>query len=119
MLAQQKWDGAYYLAGYAVECALKACIASQFRAATIPEKGSVDKLYVHNLSVLARFANLEAAIRAEIKNDPQFGAHWLTVQSWSEESRYQLVRRRIEAQNMFDGVADPQHGVLQWLKQHW
>jgi hypothetical protein len=26
LLAAGLWDGAYYLAGYAVECALKACI---------------------------------------------------------------------------------------------
>jgi hypothetical protein len=29
--------GAYYLAGYAVECALKALIAGRFSAAAIPE----------------------------------------------------------------------------------
>jgi len=27
LLDQGKYDGAYYLAGYAVECSLKACIA--------------------------------------------------------------------------------------------
>ena len=27
LLVQGKYDGAYYLAGYAVECGLKACIA--------------------------------------------------------------------------------------------
>ena len=27
LLANGCWSGAYYLAGYAVECALKACIA--------------------------------------------------------------------------------------------
>jgi hypothetical protein len=26
LLAAQRWAGAYYLAGYAVECGLKACI---------------------------------------------------------------------------------------------
>lgn len=29
LLALGLWDGAYYLAGYAVECALKAYIAKQ------------------------------------------------------------------------------------------
>ena len=28
LLAAGRWSGAYYLAGYAVECALKACIAT-------------------------------------------------------------------------------------------
>jgi HEPN domain-containing protein len=31
-------DGAYYLAGYAVECALKACIAKETQRYEFPEK---------------------------------------------------------------------------------
>jgi HEPN domain-containing protein len=31
-------DGAYYLAGYAVECALKACIAKGTRRYEFPDK---------------------------------------------------------------------------------
>ena len=31
-------DGAYYLAGYAVECALKACIAKRSQEHDFPEK---------------------------------------------------------------------------------
>lgn len=31
-------DGAYYLAGYAMECALKACIAKRTREYDFPEK---------------------------------------------------------------------------------
>jgi HEPN domain-containing protein len=31
-------DGAYYLAGYAVECALKACIAKETRRYDFPDK---------------------------------------------------------------------------------
>lgn len=31
------WPGAYYLAGYAVECALKACIAKLTKADDFPD----------------------------------------------------------------------------------
>jgi hypothetical protein len=119
LLRARRYVGAYYLAGYAVEAALKACIARQFRAATIPDKGSVDKLYVHNLVALVRFANLVDALDAERRRDSLFGAHWQTVQGWSAESRYLLTQPAIEAHNMVDGVADRAHGVLRWLKQHW
>jgi HEPN domain-containing protein len=34
-------DGAYYLAGYAVECALKACIAKGTRRYEFPDKGGL------------------------------------------------------------------------------
>jgi len=32
------FDGAYYLAGYAVECAIKACIAKGTRRYEFPDK---------------------------------------------------------------------------------
>jgi HEPN domain-containing protein len=41
-------EGAYYLAGYAVECALKACIAKRTREHDFPEKESKD-FYIHDL----------------------------------------------------------------------
>jgi len=38
LLASGLPSGAYYLAGYAIECALKAIIAAQFRASEIPDR---------------------------------------------------------------------------------
>ena len=32
------WDAAYYMIGYCVECALKACIAKQIRRFDFPDK---------------------------------------------------------------------------------
>src|ERR1700733_9390749 len=45
-------SGAYYLAGYAIECALKAIIATGFRANEIPDKSLVNSVYTHNLNEL-------------------------------------------------------------------
>jgi len=42
LLRGNRYAAAYYLAGYAIECALKACIARQFRGSNIPDKGTVD-----------------------------------------------------------------------------
>ena len=121
LLQARRYDGAYYLAGYVIECALKACIARQFRVATIPEPRLVADIYRrgHELAALARLAGLELAITAETRRDAQFGACWLTVQGWTVDSRYQAGRTRLEAQNLYDSVADPGHGVLRWLQQHW
>ena len=38
LLAADRWDGAYYLAGYAAECGLKACIAAQTRQYDFPDR---------------------------------------------------------------------------------
>ena len=36
LLVQGKYDGTYYLAGYAVECGLKACIAKRTERYAFP-----------------------------------------------------------------------------------
>jgi hypothetical protein len=43
LLAARKWSGAYYLVGYAVEFALKACIAKRVKAEDFPDKDLVTK----------------------------------------------------------------------------
>ena len=42
LLRAGRSDGAYYLAGYAVECGLKACIAKATKRYDFPEKKSVE-----------------------------------------------------------------------------
>jgi len=71
LLHGKQFSGAYYLAGYAIECALKARIASQFRADEIPDKNLVNKVYVHDLANLLRLAGLEAELETERQTDPE------------------------------------------------
>ena len=54
LLAQGYPSGAYYLAGYAVECALKASIATRFKVDEIPDKSLVNSVYTHKLIELLR-----------------------------------------------------------------
>jgi HEPN domain-containing protein len=73
-------DGAYYLAGYAVECALKACIARATQRYDFPEKRSVDASHTHNLKDLIRVANLEVARLEKARSDAVFRNNWDFVQ---------------------------------------
>ena len=50
LLAAGQWDAAYYLMGYCVECALKACVAKQFRLHEVPDKKLVNSFYTHRLA---------------------------------------------------------------------
>lgn len=51
LLRARHYDGAYYLAGYAVECALKACLARKVRRHEFPPKvGCVSQMYDHDAS---------------------------------------------------------------------
>lgn len=111
-------DGAYYLAGYAVECALKACIARRTQRHEFPDKKSVDASHTHNLRDLVKVANLELARLQEVKRDPAFRDHWDLVQQWSEQSRYRRHDSKI-AQALVRAVADRNHGVIAWIRKSW
>ncbi len=52
LLAARRWSAAYYLAGYAVECALKACIAKLMKAEDFPDKSFAEKCWTHDLDRL-------------------------------------------------------------------
>jgi HEPN domain-containing protein len=61
-----KFEGCYYLCGYAVECALKACISKLTKRFDFPDKTLLEGIYTHNLTQLFRIAKLEEARDAEI-----------------------------------------------------
>ena len=119
LLTNGRYGAAYYLCGYAVECGIKACIARQIRAGEFPpDRRFSEDLFTHDLTRLLRRANLEIALASEITADPTFDFNWGIVTRWSEGTRYASMSRH-EAQQLYDAVFDPDHGVLQWLRRHW
>ena len=58
LLAARHWSAAYYLAGYAVECALKACIAKLMKSEEFPDRNFAEKCWTHNLPQLLGLAGL-------------------------------------------------------------
>ena len=49
LLESRHWGPAYYLAGYSVECGLKACIAHQVLEHDFPDRQTVNDSYTHDL----------------------------------------------------------------------
>ena len=111
-------DGAYYLAGYAVECALKACIAKRTQRHDFPEKKSVDASYTHNLKDLIKVAGLETVLSQEAAKYPAFRNNWDLVAKWSEQSRYQGNGSEM-ARALVEAIDDRKHGVMLWVKRYW
>jgi HEPN domain-containing protein len=111
-------DGAYYLAGYCVECALKACIAKLTQRHEFPDKKRVDLSYTHNLRGLLVVARLEKVLVEESRRDATFRNYWDIVQLWSEHSRYTTTRAEA-AEKLIKAVGDRNHGVLRWIQAHW
>jgi hypothetical protein len=110
-------DAAYYLAGYAVESALKACIAKLTAHHDFPNKNFAVKCFTHKVQELVTLAGLESARVAAMAADAVLAANWLTVKDWSEESRYERWTVA-EATALIDAIREPNHGVLQWVKGH-
>ncbi|MCI0538322.1 MAG: hypothetical protein L0Z50_24205 [Verrucomicrobiales bacterium] len=111
--------GSYYLAGYAIECALKACIAKQTKQYDFPDKQLVGQVYKHDPGALLKAAGLEGDLNNETQQNKDFDKNWVIVLNWSEESRYDFVISEKEAADLFDTIVHPKNGVLQWLKKRW
>jgi len=67
LLQAGRSSSAYYLAGYAVELALKACVAKAFQPNAIPDKAFVNEIYTHSLEKLLSTAGLLPVFRQTLK----------------------------------------------------
>jgi hypothetical protein len=118
LLQHQRWSSAYYLAGYAIELGLKACIARQIAAETIPDTTILKNFLTHQYLDLVGLAGLRPELKQEQDVSPAFAANWGVVGGWGPETRYQSVTT-YEAQLMLEAVCDSKAGVLQWIKRYW
>jgi len=119
LLQAGRWAAAYYLLGYAVECALKACAAKQFREYEVPDKTIVNDFYTHRLDTLLNISGAKVALKAQAADDPAFQVNWNAVRDWNETCRYDHSTTEAKARDMLVAVADPSSGVLPWLKTQW
>jgi hypothetical protein len=111
-------DAAYHLAGYSVECALKAIIAGFNQQHDWPEKEFVNKCHTHNLQSLMIHARLDKDCAAEVASNPVFEKYWTLVKDWNEHVRYDR-HPLAKAQQLITAITDPSNGVLPWIKARW
>ncbi len=119
LLEARRWGGAYYLLGYCVECALKACFAKQFRQYEVPEKGTEKSFYTHNIEELLTTCGLKSEKEMREKAEAEFKVSWTVVKDWKETKRYEVNVTEQDAQDMYSAVTDSRWGILPWLKTQW
>ncbi|WP_181778879.1 HEPN domain-containing protein [Pseudonocardia pini] len=112
------WSGSYYLAGYSVECALKACVLKSIKRYHMPDKALVNEMYTHDLQKLVKIAGLESARGSFAASRPAFAANWATVKDWNESSRYETWTAQ-DAEDLLAAIKERGSGVLGWIKRHW
>ena len=118
LLASGFPEGAYYLAGYAVECALKSCIAKRTREHDFPDKKLVNDSHSHDLAKLLQLAELKIDLDTAMQGNAAMQSSWDAIQDWSETSRYER-RNTQEAADLLQAVEDQAGGLLPWIKLRW
>jgi hypothetical protein len=117
LLQNRKLQGAYYLAGYSIECALKACISKETKRHEFPPKHKyVQSVYSHDLNNLLRLAGLDEELENDMKANAALGVNWGVVKEWTEESRY--IPSGLKGRDIYAALGGP-NGVLTWIKQRW
>lgn len=119
LLRARHWNGVYYLAGYAVECALKACIAKQTKVYEFPDRQPANESYTHRLRELIRIAGLERALGERVRKDSEFQRNWDAVVEWSEASRYRSNHRPESARKLVEAISDKRRGIVSWIELYW
>jgi hypothetical protein len=63
-----RWSFAYYVAGYAVECALKSCVLAQMihTGGVFKNKRFSEECFTHNFEKLVDLAGLTADLNADL-----------------------------------------------------
>ena len=117
LLANGNNEGAYYLTGLAVECALKSAIARKTQKHEFPPKPAIVRgIYDHDLNKLLVAAGLETDLELAIAGNAELKQNWGLVKDWTVESRY-LVSG-LSADALYRATTG-RNGVLGWLRRHW
>ena len=110
-------QGAYYLAGFAVECALKACIAKKTRRHDFPADAKhAGRVYSHDLTELLKLADLNDRLVKDSRANRQLATNWGVLKAWRIDCRYETSG--LNGKDMVDSLSSPD-GVLAWIKLHW
>ena len=101
-----------------MELGLKACIAAQITAETIPDKAFILKIFQHGVENLIGLAGLTTELKDQKDKDSEFGANWAIVKEGSPDARYE-TRDVTSSKFLITAIAESDSGVLQWIKTHW
>lgn len=119
LLSAGRWAAAYYLLGYCIECALKACAAKQVKLHEVPGKDFINSFYTHSFDKLLNISGTKLELEANKRSNPIFEINWNTVGNWNETRRYEFDITEAMAQEMYAAMMDNETGVLPWLKTRW
>lgn len=110
-----RYDACIYLAGFALEMALKARVMKHLAIEGYPN----DRFFrTHDLDQLLMLSGLAKRVNGE----PVLLTPWSVVADhWDPTSRYDAPGKATEriARDVLDAVSDQEGGLVSWLKTRW
>lgn len=125
LLAAGRWPFAYYVAGYAVECALKSCVLAQMvNTGWVFKDGvKVADCRTHDFDELLGIAGVRDRMYAHGRANKAAGGvyldNWNVVSQWRETSRYDHGTTEAQARALLAAITHDPDGVLRWVQGHW
>ena len=113
------FSGAYYLAGYSVECALKACVAKQTNRHDFPDKRLATDAWTHDLQKLVQLAGVGPELDRDMRSSAALQLNWAIVKDWSGAVRYDVTITRAQARDFYSACTTRRTGILPWIRQRW
>lgn len=132
LLQNSKFDGAFYLAGYAAELSLKAKICERFGIPNLlddstPDSGETRGMHeirksvrTHNLFTLLILGGLKNRFDLEKASNLTLStANSLLLSAWDEKARYKPCGHFLERDvaRIIELLSD-ENGLLSWIDQH-
>lgn len=126
LLANERFDSAYYLAGYAVELLLKARVCKTLgipdffdfdnpAKAKLKNESAITRPYkVHDFEQLIILSGIYAEYQREIETNKLFRSQWSVVTEWNENSRYLTEINPDRVEKFITSVK----AVLKWIQNH-
>lgn len=114
------YDGCVYLAGYAVELALKARICRILHINEYPAVGDLGRPFkIHKLEHLRVLAGLSAEI--DVRKNKELFDNWSIAVAWDPEQRYEAPGKfdASGAKVILNSLTSKPNGVFTWLSKRW
>lgn len=124
LLRGGRWSYAYYVAGYAVECALKSCVLARmiYTGGVYHDKKFAEWCWTHDFLELVKHAGLTNELNSQLAGSAAAGnafvRFWSTAVQWKETSRYE-TKLEVEARELYEAITHDPDGVLRWIRNYW
>ncbi len=125
LLAGDRFDSAYYLAGYAIELLLKARVCKTLgipdffdfdntERKKLKNESVIMKIYkVHDYVQLLILSGIYTEFNDELEANELFMFHWSSVVKWNESSRYLTGRNSRYVKDFITSVKE----VMSWIQK--